>query len=274
MDKQLAVLIIHGMGSQRPGFAGRTILELSIELDRMGKDPGGIAWKEIFWADILIYRQMEYLDDARATNDLGGGPTKQLRDFVVTALGDAAAYQFVDAPSSTYEQIHDRVRGRIRQLAAELGGAQLPMVVLAHSLGSQIISSYIWDTQAGKETGAGPGSSDFERMDWLCGLVTFGSNLPLFTFAVEDPQAIRFPGEKLPDHIAEQSAWLNYFDKHDILGYPLKPLGESYDAVVDQDIEINVGGFITSKTPKSHTEYWTDSDFIDPVAGFLARFLP
>jgi hypothetical protein len=73
--------------------------------------------------------------------------------------------------------------------------------------------------------------------------------------------------------MAAEARWWNYYDKDDVLGYPLKPISPSYDAVVDEDIEINVGGFATSFTPKSHTEYWTDNDFTEPVAKFLTAFL-
>ena len=66
---------------------------------------------------------------------------------------------------------------------------------------------------------------------------------------------------------------VNYYDKDDILGYPLRPLSQSFKNTVTQDIQINVGGLLSSWNPKSHSEYWTDNDFTKPVAKYLAGLL-
>jgi hypothetical protein len=110
-------------------------------------------------------------------------------------------------------------------------------------------------------------------MEWLAGLITFGANIPLFTFAYDPVVPIRFPGNALPADVAELAEWLNYYDRDDVLGYPLRPTSPSYAAVVDEDIEINVGGFGVSATPLSHGAYWTDDDFTRAVAEYLAKFL-
>jgi len=268
---QLAVALIHGMGWQSPAFAEPTIAELSDRLEDLEKDPEEVAWQSIYWADILTPRQVEYLDAARAANDLD---YVALRKFVVSALGDAAAYQYVESPSSTYSLIHDRIRHAMHELyAGTLASQPVPLVVLAHSLGAHITSSYIWDTQQQSETGPAQGSSEFERMEWLAGLVTFGANIPLFTFAYDPVVAIRFPGSALPPEDADRAKWLNYYDKDDVLGYPLKQTSPSYDATVTEDLEINVGAFGVSGTPLSHGAYWTDNDFTRPVASFLSEFL-
>ena len=259
------------MGSQSSAFAAPMIAEVSERLEDLGEDPAEVAWQPIHWADILGPRQVKYLEDAQETNELDW---MGLRRFFVGTLGDAAAYQYVGRPSSTYSQIHDRIRDRLGELYADaLGSQTVPLVVLAHSLGAHIMSSYIWDTQHGKPTGADSTSSPFERMEWLAGLITFGANIPLFTFAYDPVEAIRFPGNALPGDVAGLAAWLNYYDRDDVLAYPLGPTSPSYAAVVDEDIEINVGGFGVSATPLSHGAYWTDNDFTKAVAGFLATFL-
>ena len=267
--KKLAVLAIHGMGTPAPDFAAPAIEELSERLVGLDKNPDEVAWQPIYWADLLQQRQDAFLDAARAAHRLD---FVGLREFVVKSLGDAAAYQYTEGPSATYATVHDRIRGLIRQLFEnELESQPAPLIVLAHSLGSHIVSSYIWDTQRGKATGADPGASEFERMEWLAGVVTFGSTIPLFTFAHDPVEAIRFPGSALPS--GTPTRWVNYFDRDDILGYPLKPISPSYDAAVDADIQINVGSLTTSATPASHGGYWTDNDFTKPVAGLLAAHL-
>jgi len=268
---KLAVVVIHGMGSQSSAFAEPVKAELSKRIEDGGNNPDDIAWLPVYWADILEPAQSQYLANATASNDLDW---MGLRKFIIGAFGDASGYQFVGGASGTYVKIHDRIRKLMQDLYLQkLNSTDVPLVVLAHSLGSHIMSSYVWDTQHGTATGADPASSPFERMEWLAGLVTFGSNIPLFTFAYDPVEAIEFPGGGLPPDVATKARWLNYYDKDDVLGYPLKPISQSYDAAVDEDIEINVGGFGASFTPASHTAYWTDNDFTKPVAKFLADFL-
>jgi len=152
-----------------------------------------------YWADVLQQRQTDYLVDAGAANELD---FLSLRSFVVQALGDAAAYQHVRQPNATYKQIHSRIRDAVHRVSAHvLDGNPVPLIVLAHSLGSHIISSYVWDSQHGSATGADPHGTSFERMEWLAGMVTFGSTIPLFTFAFDPAVAVSFPGSALPDEI-------------------------------------------------------------------------
>lgn len=264
----LAVVVIHGIGSSAPGYADGLRAAVA---DHLGADAGRIAWAPILWSDVLGPRQAAYLERARTQARLDW---LKLRGFVVEGLGDAAAYSYVDRPTGTYVEIHDRIRRRVRELYTDqLNRTAVPMVVLAHSLGSHVISSYIWDTQKGEPTGAGAGASPFERMEWLAGMITFGSTIPLFTFAYDPVVPIAFPGTALPPGVAARARWLNYYDADDVLGYPLKPLGPEYHAVVDADVEINVGGLAISMTPLSHGEYWTDSSLTRPVADYLAGLL-
>ena len=272
MSIKLAVAVMHGIGTQTEDFAEPTISSLSDRLANLGKDPAEVAWARLYWADILRDRQEAYLRRARAANPMDWN---RVRNIVVDGLGDAAAYQFVQGrPSGTYRTIHARVRDRIHQLyVGDLGSQPVPLVVLAHSLGSHILSSYIWDSQQGYDSGADPASSEFERMEWLACMVTFGSTIPLFTFAHDEVVPITLPGSRLPPTAIARPRWLNFYDQDDVLGYPLKPLSPEYDATVDADTEINAGGFGVSGTPLSHNGYWMDNDFLTPVAGLLATFL-
>ena len=131
------------------------------------------------------------------------------------------------------------------------------------------MSNYIWDQQKHPK----PRQSAFEQMKWLTGFITFGCNIPLFTFAYKDPEPIEFPPSSLPDQFKQKSRWYNYYDPDDILGYPLKQISAKYRATVIRDISINVGGLFGGWNPASHTEYWTDNDFTKPVAKYLAGFI-
>ena len=279
MSKDLAVIVIHGMGSQGPGFADDAIEELSEWVEDRNRDPERIAWLPIYWADILEPRQRRYLRDANRNNDLD---YLRLRRFVISALGDASAYQKVPASAdTTYRRIHDRIRVKVKELySGDLAATAVPLVVMAHSLGGHIISNYIWDLQNGRifdlvhrpETDLAD-LSKFEKMQTLAGMITFGCNIPLFTFAYTKVEPIKFPAPRLRNDLKRKAKWLNFYDPDDVLGYPLKPIGPAYRKVVTRDIAINVGGVFSNWNPASHGGYWTDNDFTKPVADFIVRFL-
>jgi hypothetical protein len=265
---KLGVFVIHGMGTQTPEFADECITQISRRVRHKGGNPDTICWQRAYWADILSPREQKLWDNLSATADMD---YVRLRKFILSAFGDAIAYQRV--PGGVYEDVydllHDRVRLHLKDLAVKMGG-NLPVVVLAHSLGCAIISDYIWDRQ--KEAPK-PGDSATERLDNLAGLVTFGCNLPLFSLAYDPVMAINFPGLTLAPELRPVAAWYNFFDPDDILGYPLKGLSPSYDAAVTKDCSINAGGIFSSWNPLSHTAYWTDDDFVEPTGDFLSQLL-
>ncbi len=270
MAKRLAIAVIHGIGWQKSDFADEMIEEVNERVDDLDRDSNDIAWQPVHWADILEPRQVAYLSRANADDELD---YIGLRRFVVSALGDATAYQPVASETNTtYEKIHERVRENLQGLKDKLDTPETaPLIFMAHSLGGHIMSNYIWDVQQNPPDAV----TAFERFETLAGIVTFGSNLPLFTLAYPDADIIpiTFPAEQLPQETKDKAKWLNYFDPDDILGYPLKPINGAYDLVVTEDICINVGGLFSSWNPVSHTKYWTDNDFTKPAAEFIASFL-
>lgn len=280
MNKTAGILVIHGIGAQAPAFAEEMIEEINERVADKGKNPDRLAWETVFWADVLEARQTAYL---RAAKRRGPLDYMELRRFVVNFLGDASAYQRIgpssaadaisSATSGTYVEIHNRVRAALRRLyEVQLNSESKPLLVLAHSLGGHIISNYIWDIQSLRKRGQADGLSAFERLETLTGFITFGSNIPLFTFAYETVIPIAFPDPQLPAELKDKAKWLNFYDPDDILAYPLKPINEAYDQVVTADVAINVGGLFASWNPLSHIAYWTDNDFTKPVSEFIAGF--
>ena len=254
MSKSLGLAVIHGMGSQRgKAFADPLIQELESRVNQ----PGKIAWRRIFWADVLSAREDRYLKAANCNNDLD---FFTLRCFVVSALGDASAYQRVDEDAKgAYGRIHAIVRDEIAAPREELDSDEARLVILAHSLGGHIISNYIWDIQK-KDPVVEPGENHVERIRTQAGLVAFGCNIPLFSFALN---------KILPIPLPKGARSRNFFDPDDVLGYPLKPLSQEYRRTVSRDIAINVGGIAANRNPLSNSEYWTDNDFTKPVARLL-----
>lgn len=258
MTIKLVVAIIHGMGDIKADFADRFIHDVC---DRINNDSitDQIKFVPIHWSDITQPRQVQYFSDAQNAADLHYTP---VRRFIISALGDAAAYQRVPGqPDSTYQQIHNVID---QALDLEVDD-DTPLVVVAHSLGGHIMSNYIWDKQSAPDDSA----SAYRNFQTHVGMFTLGCNIPLFSFASESPQPIQFPGIALNESARTKAKWLNYFDKDDVLGYPLKVINSAYDAVVDQDIEVNIGNIFQQWNPFSHDVYWHDRDVTKPIAKFI-----
>lgn len=271
------------MGSQKEDFADDLIDALSRRIEGGGAMSSDIVFKAGYWAQILE-RGENQLWQALEASKLR---YRELRKFVVSALGDAVAYQRVprDPDSGTYALVHRQIHAELAELCSALGGAK-PLIILAHSLGAVIVSNYIWDRQAASVAGTPDplGANDFEAMKTLCGIITYGTTLPLFSLAypAADIQAIAFPPPDLSrffpaglpaEKLRGAVRWTNYYDADDVLGYPLKPISPSYAKSVTEDVEIDVGIWPLSVTPLSHTAYHDDSDFVRPVADQIRAVL-
>lgn len=266
MVSEIGVLIVHGMGAQEPNFADAFIAEMQGRLLRLGVAPDAVSWRAGWWADTVKLREDNLWDILSRDHTLRYQDTRR---FVISHFGDALAYQRIPGPGmDAYRLIHARIREHLGALRDEMGGDK-PIVVIAHSLGSAIVSNYVWDEQKSPAAGA----TATQRMETLAGIVTFGSNIPLFTLSLDEVVAIRFPVPTLPAPLREASRWLNFFDADDVLGYPLRPLSPSYRDAVSADLQINVGSALRSWNPLSHEEYWTDNDFTAPVASMIREVL-
>jgi hypothetical protein len=140
------------------------------------------------------------------------------------------------------------------------------------------MSNYLWDRQHPREDV--PPGQPLAPIPALAGLITFGCNIPLFALAFRDAKPIDLPGEGItnPD-VADVVRWLNFLDKDDVLGWPLRPLyAKDLSALTPaqrrtvekiEDYEISVGGVLTGWTPASHDQYWEDDDLAREVAEYL-----
>ena len=154
-----------------------------------------------------------------------------------------------------------------------------PLIVIAHSLGCHIMSNYIWDAQTSPNNHVIDPANPFENFETLTTIATFGCNIPLFLLSNERVVPIHFPAANLarvfpgktPQQIAAVTAWTNFYDRDDVLAWPLQPLGHGYENLV-HDVQVNAGSLL-SWTPASHSGYWTDADVIKPIAATLAKIL-
>ncbi|MFP5422202.1 MAG: hypothetical protein ACLGID_12160 [Gammaproteobacteria bacterium] len=269
---KLAVAIIHGIGTQpdlrddegQHAFAHSLIAGLR---QRLGAEADQVAFQTLYWASVLDKRQLAFLDKLRDQ------PVRWrwLRRIVTLFLGDASGYRKVSqAYDTTYEEVHQCLRSGLNALRAKVD-ADTPLVVLAHSLGGHIFSNFVWDQQRINTAEECP-LDPFLALETLSGLITFGCNIPLFTFAYDPVVPIRFPGHCLTDAVTEQARWLNLYAPADPLGYPLRPL-PNYAAVVAEDRAMPVGPWYKRHTPLSHLGYWDDRSFQRYVARYLQQLL-
>ncbi len=281
-EQKIGVIVIHGvgrLGDRRP--AQTSDLTFSADMARrvqrkLGDDAGRVAWREVFWSDILQGRQQGFLDDIRDKTN-----AEAPRGFVMAALSDAAAYRkTADGSSAFYEQIHSRLELTVRDIEADIGpGGQL--LILAHSLGGHVVSNYIYDLQRFEaRTGERRFGSPLQNMRTVAGLMTFGCNIPVFLFPhkPDDITPITYPGADLPQEQQIVTWWQNFYDREDILAYPLGPAAPRYAKMVSdrhlRDIPIHLGAPPTGGwDPLSHASYWDDAELIAPVVHYLGKML-
>jgi hypothetical protein len=275
MSARVGVLVAHGMGSQGADFADGFIRELDRLMPAHGVKPGQVRLRPAWWAEALEGQERQLWDRMDANGRLGW---RALREFVVSAFGDALAYRTqpgIRPPAppgdpfgddTAYARIHRRIHEELGALAADCGDGAL-LVVAGHSLGSVILSDHIWDLQHGKVPA---GTGDFAAARTLAGCVTFGSTLPLFALDVAQPIPIKFPAPGLPDRQREAARWLNFYGADDVLGYPLRATCDGYAHTVDEDIMVRPGNLLTGWNPASHLAYWECPEMLDRVARLVA----
>lgn len=281
MAGRLGVIVIHGMGSQQPGYSKPMRGEITRLLGSRSSD---VAWTEIYWAKILKSREDRLWEAMMASRGPDGARIpldwQDAREFVVHNFGDAVAYHRDAQRESAYQAVHRAISKQLVSLKEALVTPDTPIVVIAHSLGAHMMSNYIWDTQL-----PSPGRSHgLEPIEALASMVTFGCNIPLFSLAFEAAVPIDIPGRAVTDPALVNAArWLNFTDRDDVLGWPLRRLYAKSPASLTpgqlrtiekiRDYEINVGGLSTSWNPIAHGRYWTDDDFTEPVAHHLGDLL-
>jgi hypothetical protein len=269
--KKIAIAIIHGIGRQDEKFASDMIkmLEKGFEskLGNLVEEPASqLIFQPIHWSKVLedreeaLYRKIVH----EPKLDYQG-----LRKFFIHYAGDVIAYQPVESAKHNYERIHENIRENLVILSNNVG-RHSPLCVISHSLGSVLASNYFYDLQTKQMEGT---PSALEKGDTLALFYTLGTALPLWSLRYHDfDRPLNIPSPKLKKYYPNvKGEWVNFYDKDDILGYPLKTINEVYNQAVTEDREVNVGNILTSWNPLCHTSYFTDKDVIDGIVDGLVR---
>jgi hypothetical protein len=273
---KLALAVIHGVGSQGPDFADGIISELKEQFaDGIPRNQRhGLSQQRlrdelvallVYWAPVLPMEQ-ELYNRIQASHDLDW---TRLRRFFIGLMGDGIAYQ--PLPGGKYDfyyQIHQVLADTLGELA-EATGPSAPLTIIGHSLGTVIASNFIWDATHGNTMlPVTSGESSLSKCETLTNFYTLGS--PLATWSLRYPdfgEPITIPSLK---QTALPGEWINFFDNDDIISYPLQSLNAKYAAAV-RDQEVNVGGWLSSWNPVSHSEYWSNNDVSVPIARKLSQ---
>ena len=268
MAKDVAIITLHGMGSTQTDYYRN--LERKLR-----KVVGATTWdarvhlQPVYYQDLLQGRQEDVWDDMDDEHDLRWD---FLRQFMLFAFSDAASIEHsLQTPDQTlYKAVHQRIAEAFDKSFVELGNEAKPVILIAQSLGCEQASNYIWDAMTGKRFFEGPStvSSEldaFRRLGSCTHFVTTGCNIPIFKSGLTTPEIFARPR---PDLV-----WHNYFDKDDVLGYPMRQMGAPFKVNWLLDHEISVGGFLTGWNPVSHLKYWTDKDLIRPVGDYIEGHL-
>ncbi|ARD20856.1 hypothetical protein [Shewanella japonica] len=263
--KKVALITLHGMGKYKPNYYAD--LEQSLK-DMLGDDWAKVSFQNVQYAPILQDPQNELWNDmsTEPNNDLD---FVKLRKFLLFGFGDAGTIGYSSNRNrEKYIKVQQAIEQTLAQAYLDLSKQEnKPVIILAHSLGCQVISNYIYDAQKDYnlfET-ALSGSEDetkFKKLKSCHHLLTTGCNIPLFVAGIEKANRVAFT-RPTTDFI-----WDNFYDADDVLGYPLKQLGDDYNNMVS-DHEINAGGFLSSWTPFSHSQYWDDKDLLRPLVKTL-----
>lgn len=254
----IAVLVVHGIGDQAADFADGFIARLRDACREHGGDGDALVARPCWWAPVLQAREEEL------ARRLGGERLgwSRLRRFMTGFAADALAYQPVPGERGVYDDIHAVVQADLAHLA-DAAGPDAPLYVIAHSLGTVIVSNHLWDLQRGR--GPDGDTRPLVHGRTLSGLVTMGSPIALWSLRWQGfgtPVTVPAPGRR--------GRWINLYDADDVIGYPLKPLNTAYAEAVAADIPVRCTPPWRGCTPLSHLDYWQTPTVIDRIAGDIA----
>ena len=259
MADRVRILFIHGIGDQEDDFWDKKKKPLVKALKKKGikvSSADGVLYSRIAGDNVAKYWQSM---DLKADIDFDF-----LRKLIMDYAADATVYGTKTyKASSNYQSIHRYLHNELSKCLEKMEPDE-KLIIRAHSFGCHIISNMIYDIQNKKgiydPKGENPFTPPPTLEEKLLLFATSGCNIPLFTAGLSEPTPFAKPGAVFE--------WLNIYDKDDVLGWPLKPLGGAFDVPWISDCIENTGGLI-----KSHGHYWYDRDVNNLIAERTALLL-
>ncbi|AXI10125.1 chemotaxis protein [Oceanobacillus sp. 143] len=277
MTQKIAIAILHGMGTPKEDFAEEIMKRISKRFAKklpFENAENELVFEPVFWSQIFEPKQTELWSKMQLSADLD---FPRLRRFVIEFLGDAIAYQPTMFGNQNYDKVHAYVAAAINRLR-EKAGPDAPLCVISHSLGTIVASNYFYDLQykrenRGVQTRRRMDYTPIEQCETLTLFYTLGSPMVLWSLRYTDfGSPITIPSPKISNFYPNvKGEWLNFYDKDDVLAYPLKGMNEAYNQAVTKDLAVNAGGIFTSWSPLSHRDYERENEVIDPIVDGLVR---
>ena len=160
---KLGVLIIRGSGDTGFKRQEKFINKVNRRLTKKGIDISKIVYEYVDWYDPLQSQQDLLLD--RMFHQPGLKlKSKILRKFLLGNISDLINYGGKpNLPTQSYEKTHGLLHVSVKNLQKQVS-EDTPLVILASSMGTEIMNNYIWDRQyAGKNDPYG--KTAFERFE-------------------------------------------------------------------------------------------------------------
>lgn len=264
MSRAVGVLIVHGC-AEPTRIATDFAACIEQRLSWLGVPADRVAWRDMGWSGLLSQ------DEHRLLSMFEQGtlsPALDARRESLQRIGGMLAYQqSMASRTSLYDAIHAMMLSHLRALHLQLDGRDRPLVVIAHGLGSAIVSDHLWDLQTGRRRA----DTAFARLETMTGFVTVASVIPLLTMTLQRVEGVVFPSPELPPHLESAVRWLNFYDKADAYGWPLRPLSDSYAAAVHEDRAIDASMSGHSGAQHTREGYWTSAEVVEPTAAIIRR---
>jgi hypothetical protein len=292
MDKKAALITVHGMGSTPQNYNAGLLDAIEKRL--------GQRFSELHVGSVYYQGDLQANEDKVWRRVADKVHWSDLRKFVLFGFADATGLECgKEAPNSAYTMAQTVMAAELLK-AQRAMGKNGPVLMVAQSLGCQVVSCYFWDARVARDAKTAPVGAQMPRAgiwqniasyqdaitgntapltpdelvflqgDTLRNLVTTGCNIPIFVAAHARDQI-------LPITPNTQFVWDNYYDSDDVLGWPLAELSDQYAlAVKDHQVNANSGldGLVfKSWNPLSHNEYWGDSTVLDAIEAQLKALL-
>jgi hypothetical protein len=283
MTRALSILFVHGIGSDRTETYPKPLednlkrefiqalrqLKVSDALKREASTGNPLHFKAVCWDCVTQPPQDALLKLLfKRGFSIRSRLKYTIRKNMVHLLGDMTAYER-DLDNKVYKAIHEQVGEGMADLEkAAPSDEYAPLTIIGHSLGSVIASDYVWDHTRG--SGHKSHLLDDHRLA-LVNMVLMGSPMALYALRNNPGETHKDIQKMLDSPITiepENGQWLNIFDQHDPVAFPLERI-ESYKAAGVIDCPVKVTSGIAEVTLLSHAYYWRS----DEVARLIGRKL-
>lgn len=228
---KVGILAIHGMGTDP--FKYNRFLKKALEGMEVVIEP-------VDYHQYTQTNQDKFLQ-RMSDSELGWG---LLRRYLINYLSDGL--NVIRQPKETggmFDKMNDSIDEAYKRLESQLNLGD-KLIVVAHSLGAMVFGAYLYEHC--------DDNSPFRAINLpnIDAVITTGSPIAMF-FSCMREQDIKIP-ELVKRDVKK---WYNFYDKDDVLSWPLQPLSPDFNDCV-QDVRINVG-----TTPLAHSLYWMNDSF-------------